>query len=93
MTAVRTLRIAAAVEAVSLAVLLANLATVHARAVTALGGPVHGTAYLATIAACAWLAPGATPAARWRALIPGIGGLLALRRIRPEGVGVTDAPR
>ncbi|MGY0059067.1 DUF3817 domain-containing protein [Streptomyces sp. LZ34] len=80
----RTLRIAAAVEAISLAALLINLATVHTKAVTALGGPVHGMAYLATIA-CTWMTPGTTPAARWYAAIPGIGGLLALRRIRPQG--------
>lgn len=73
----RTLRIAAAAEAVSLAVLLVNLATVHADAVTSLGGPVHGTAYLAVIAGT-WFMP-ATARVRWSALVPGIGGLLALR--------------
>ncbi|MBG6092778.1 hypothetical protein [Actinomadura viridis] len=78
----RTLRIAAAVEAVSLAILLVNLATVHAEVITSLGGPVHGTSYLAVIAA-AWLAP-AAPAARWRALVPGVGGLLVLRKTRPS---------
>ncbi|PRX96708.1 DUF3817 domain-containing protein [Allonocardiopsis opalescens] len=78
----RLLRLAAAVEAVSLAVLLVNLVTVHHEAVTSLGGPVHGTAYLAVIAAT-WLMPSAAaPGARWRALVPGVGGLLAVRRIR-----------
>ncbi|MGW4498234.1 DUF3817 domain-containing protein [Micromonospora sp. NPDC004336] len=80
MTAVRTLRIVAEAEAASLAVLLANLATAHAPAVTALGGPVHGACYLAVIA-CTWLTATATPAARWLAVVPGVGGLLALRRI------------
>ncbi|MFF5262073.1 DUF3817 domain-containing protein [Actinomadura viridis] len=78
----RTLRIAAVVEAVSLVVLLANLATVHAEVITSLGGPIHGTSYLAVIAA-AWMIP-AAPAARWRALVPGVGGLLVLRRTRPS---------
>ncbi|MEU5639768.1 hypothetical protein [Streptomyces milbemycinicus] len=80
----RTLRIAAAVEAISLAALLINLATIHTKAITALGGPVHGMAYLATIA-CTWMTPTATSTARWLAAIPGIGGLLVLRRIQPEG--------
>ncbi|MDX3226156.1 DUF3817 domain-containing protein [Streptomyces sp. ME19-01-6] len=81
----RTLRIAAAIEAISLAALLINLATVHTKAVTALGGPVHGMAYLATIA-CTWMTRDATPTVRLLAAIPGIGGLLALRRIQPKGV-------
>ncbi|MFI8292248.1 hypothetical protein EAO71_04170 [Streptomyces sp. ms191] len=76
----RTLRIAAAVEAVSLALLLLNLVTVHAEAVTSLGGPVHGTAYLAVVL-MVWLTPSlASTGARWRALVPGVGGLLVLRR-------------
>lgn len=80
----RTLRIAAAVEAISLAALLLNLATVHTKAITALGGPVHGMCYL-TVIVCTWMTPTATPTARWLAAIPGIGGLLALRRIQPQG--------
>ncbi|WP_223839665.1 hypothetical protein [Saccharopolyspora pogona] len=44
-----------------------------------LGGPTHGTAYLVVIAAT-FLVP-APPNARWLAVIPGIGGLLALRQI------------
>lgn len=86
----RTLRIVAAAEAVSLVVLLANLATVHAEAITALGGPVHGAAYLAVIA-CTWLTGAATPAARRLALIPGFGGLLALRRIQRAPAPATGA--
>ncbi len=74
MTAGRALRIAAGTEAVSLAVLLLNLVTVHADAVSATAGPVHGTAYLAVIAT-AW----PVPRARRRSLLPGIGGLLAAR--------------
>ncbi|MDT0310194.1 hypothetical protein RM780_25045 [Streptomyces sp. DSM 44917] len=78
----RALRAAAAAEAVSLAVLLANLLTVHAGWVSSLTGPVHGTAYLATIA-LAWPAAAGPSAAavRLRAFVPGVGGLLALRRL------------
>jgi hypothetical protein len=47
------LRWAAAVEALSLLVLLLNLVTVHLRPITQLTGPVHGTAYLAvTVLTC-----------------------------------------
>ncbi|QXJ22915.1 hypothetical protein AGRA3207_003995 [Actinomadura graeca] len=78
----RTLRIASALEAVSLAVLLVNLATAHAEVITSLGGPVHGTCYLVVIAAT-WMTPDAAfPGARLLAVIPGVGGLLALRAIR-----------
>ncbi|MDW6060445.1 hypothetical protein SAZ11_23645 [Streptomyces sp. FXJ1.4098] len=80
----RTLRIAAAVEAISLVALLLNLATIHTKAITALGGPVHGMCYL-TVIVCTWMAPTPTPTARWLAAIPGIGGLLVLRRIQPQG--------
>ncbi|NGN69015.1 hypothetical protein G5C51_34645 [Streptomyces sp. A7024] len=79
----RALRIAAQVEAGSLVLLLANLCTVHTEVITSLGGPVHGTAYLIIILAV-WRTT-AAPAARWRALIPGIGGLLALRRLAARG--------
>lgn len=79
----RTLRIAAAVEAASLAALLINLVTIHTKTITALGGPVHGLCYL-TVIVCTFMTPDATPAARRLAVIPGIGGLLALRRIHPR---------
>ncbi|TDC22913.1 hypothetical protein E1265_14370 [Streptomyces sp. 8K308] len=86
----RALRPAAAVEAASLVLLLLNLATVHAAAVSSLAGPLHGTAYLMTIAVT-WHAT-TSPAARWRAVIPGVGGLLALRRIeRAEPGAKPDA--
>ncbi|MFI7106572.1 DUF3817 domain-containing protein [Nonomuraea sp. NPDC050227] len=78
-----TLRIAAAAEAVTLAVLLTNLLTVHAKAITTYAGPLHGMAYLIVIATAA-MTPRAqsTPGARWSAFVPGVGGLLALRRLR-----------
>ncbi|MCZ2827632.1 DUF3817 domain-containing protein [Modestobacter sp. VKM Ac-2986] len=74
----RWLRLASWVETVSLVVLLVNLATAHAAAVASLMGPVHGSAYLATIATASLLPlPRHT---RLLTLVPGIGGLLALRR-------------
>ncbi|MET8680878.1 hypothetical protein ABZW18_25675 [Streptomyces sp. NPDC004647] len=78
----RTLRIAAGAEAASLAILLGNLLSTHTQAITALLGPLHGTAYLVVIAATWMIPPATSPGARWRALIPGIGGLLALRPIQ-----------
>ncbi|WP_425578241.1 hypothetical protein [Streptomyces albiaxialis] len=83
-----TLRVAAAAEAVSLALLLANLLTVHAGWITSLGGPTHGTAYLVTIVAT-WQTPlAAARRARLLALVPGVGGLLVLRRLRGREAAV-----
>ena len=73
----RALKIAAAVEALTLVLLLGNLVTVHVPELSSLLGPVHGTAYLITIAAALAAIP---TRARWLSLIPGIGGLLALSR-------------
>ncbi|GAA2354770.1 hypothetical protein GCM10010404_03570 [Nonomuraea africana] len=87
MIGVRTLRIAAGIEAASLVILLGNLLTTHTRAITSLVGPVHGTAYLVVIMA-ALLAPSASSSGiRWRAVVPGIGGLLALRQMRTHSPG------
>ncbi|MTE19886.1 hypothetical protein F0L17_12320 [Streptomyces sp. TRM43335] len=77
----RALRIAAGAEAVSLALLTANLLTMHAEAVTSLVGPLHGTAYLATVVAARQATTAADTSARWYALVPGVGGPLALRRV------------
>lgn len=74
----RLLRIAAAVEALSLVVLLTNLATVHAEPVASLTGPIHGCAYLFVIIA-AFRLPGLSRGTRLSSLVPGIGGLLVLR--------------
>lgn len=76
----RALELAAAAEAVTLVLLLLNLATVHVPELSSLLGPVHGTAYLITIAAALSTIP---TRARWLSLIPGIGGVLALSRRLP----------
>ena len=73
----RWLRLASWAETVSLVVLLVNLGTAHVESVASLMGPVHGSAYLATIAT-AFLLP-LPLRARRLAFVPGIGGLLALR--------------
>ena len=77
MVDLRWLRISAAAEAASLLLLLVNLVTVHLEVVTSLAGPVHGLAWLATIA-IAFLTP-TPPTARWTSVVPGVGGLLAVR--------------
>jgi hypothetical protein len=75
----RPLRVAATVELASLVLLLANLATVHWPAVASLLGPTHGCAYLLVIV----LTFGSTPSTRVRvtAWVPGVGGVLVLRRL------------
>jgi hypothetical protein len=78
---VRALKIAAAAEVLTLALLLLNLATIHAQGVSSLVGPLHGTAYLITIAMALATIP---TRARWLSVIPGVGGLLALSR-HPAG--------
>ncbi|MFG3496436.1 hypothetical protein [Streptomyces sp. NPDC047928] len=77
----RTLRLAAAVEAASLAALSVNLLTVHMEEVTALGGPMHGTAYLVVIATTWSMTGSGSARTRWYAAVPGVGGLLVLRRL------------
>jgi len=91
-TELRWLTWASVVETVSLAVLVANRATVHQPLVTSTMGPVHGFAYLVTIA-IAFLLPLAT-GTRLLTLVPGVGGLLALRRARHGPVaGPADGGR
>ncbi|GAA4608964.1 hypothetical protein BJY16_007099 [Actinoplanes octamycinicus] len=73
----RPLEIAALIELASLAVLLLNLVTAHLKPITSLGGPIHGCAYLFVVILTATNTAART--ARLLALVPGIGGLLALR--------------
>lgn len=65
-------------ELVSLIVILINRLTFHSPAVTSSGGPIHGLLYVSTIV-LALLLP-FPRSAKWLAVVPGIGGLLALRR-------------
>lgn len=74
----RILQIVGAVELATLVLMLLNLATVHVREVSQILGPVHGLAYTATVIA-AVLVHGGVHRVWLRALIPGIGGLLASR--------------
>jgi uncharacterized protein DUF3817 len=80
------LRIAAVVELASLVVLLVNLATVHVAGVAAAVGPVHGAAYVVVVASVLLLP--VPVRVRLVALVPGLGGVLALR-----AVGAVDAGR
>lgn len=72
------MRIVSALELVSLVVILTNRFTVHSPAVTSSGGPVHGLLYVSTIL-FALVLP-FPRSAKWLAVVPGIGGILALRR-------------
>ncbi|MER6942930.1 DUF3817 domain-containing protein [Nonomuraea sp. NPDC000554] len=76
----RALRIAAWAEAVSLVILLVNLLTTHTKAVATIVGPLHGMAYLVVVATTLLARTDASPSARWFAVVPGIGGLLAMWR-------------
>lgn len=76
----RLLRLSAPVELLSLSVLLVNVAFLHQEAVASAIGPLHGCAYLiALIAAAREAGPDRT--VTLLAVIPGIGGMLALRRL------------
>jgi hypothetical protein len=79
----QALRVATVVELATLLVLLTNLATVHWEAISSLVGPTHGCAYLLVVALM-FRQPGAGPRTRAIALIPVVGGLLALRRLPTE---------
>ncbi len=76
----KVLKIAAAVEAVSVCLLFLNLFTVHWEAVSSVLGPTHGTAYLVTIVTALTTA-GASTRAKVLSFVPAIGGYLALRNL------------
>ncbi|MGW4730941.1 DUF3817 domain-containing protein [Streptomyces shenzhenensis] len=80
----RPLRIAAHTELVSLIVMLANIATAHLKPISSLMGPTHGCAYLFVVIAT-WRLKQTTSTAKAVAIIPGIGGLLALRLLDRSG--------
>lgn len=76
----RHLPIAAHAELISLIVMLANVFTVHLKPMSSLLGPTHGCAYLWVVIATCRLKQ--VPAAvKVLALVPGAGGLLALRQL------------
>lgn len=76
----RFFRIAALVELVTLIVLLANLATANLQPVASVIGPTHGCAYLVIVLAT-WRNGRAASATKITALVPGIGGLMVLRKV------------
>ncbi|REK91154.1 DUF3817 domain-containing protein [Streptomyces inhibens] len=76
----RLLRGTAPAELASLAVLLINVSVLHLQAVASAIGPLHGCAYLIVIIAAAREA-GPDRTATALSVIPGIGGMLALRRL------------
>ncbi|MFC9232853.1 hypothetical protein ACFTZI_28475 [Streptomyces decoyicus] len=91
----RPLHIAAHTELVSLILMLANLATAHLKPLSSLLGPTHGCAYLFVVLATWRLGPKATTAAKATAAVPGIGGLLVLRRLghaTARSTGDTEVP-
>lgn len=76
----RVLHVLGLAELTTLTLLLLNLVTVHHRVISGVLGPVHGLAYTATIIAAVLLANGRSQV--WlRAVVPGIGGLLAARAV------------
>ncbi|MGV9839970.1 hypothetical protein ACWDUL_38050 [Nocardia niigatensis] len=76
----RHLCIAAHAELISLIVMLANVFTVHLAPISSLLGPTHGCAYLFVVITT-WRLAQAPAAAKVLALVPGAGGLLALRQL------------
>lgn len=74
----RILHTIGTVELVTLALMLLNIATVHAPAISSTLGPLHGLAYTTTVITALLLMKGHHRI--WLlALVPGIGGLLAAR--------------
>ncbi|MBO1806356.1 hypothetical protein [Leucobacter ruminantium] len=79
----RMLQIAGTAELVTLILMLANMLTVHAPAISQILGPLHGLAYMATVI-IAILVRGDRHIVWVLSLIPGIGGLLAARSASPQ---------
>ncbi|WP_413812715.1 DUF3817 domain-containing protein [Streptomyces sp. OE57] len=86
----RHLRIAAHAELISLIVMLANVFTVHLKPISSVMGPTHGCAYLFVVIAT-WRFPNASATAKVLALVPGAGGLLALRQLHRGAPARTKA--
>ncbi|MFI2486011.1 hypothetical protein ACH47X_03835 [Promicromonospora kroppenstedtii] len=79
----RTLEVLSVLELVSVAALLANLATVHVDGVASALGPAHGALYLA-VAVTALLGQGLLLRTRLLALVPVFGGVFTLVNVRRE---------
>jgi hypothetical protein len=79
----RGLEVLSVLETVSVLVLLGNLLTVHADAVTSALGPVHGALYLA-VTVTALLGRGLLLRTRLHAVVPVVGGVLTLVNVRRE---------
>ena len=79
----RTLEVLSVLELVSVAALLANLATVHVDGVASALGPAHGALYLA-VAVTALLGQGLLLRTRLLALVPVLGGVFTLVNVRRE---------
>jgi hypothetical protein len=85
------MRLVGGVELGTLVLLLGNVATVHLPELSRIFGPVHGLAYTAAVLAAAVVSGGERRVWLW-ALVPGVGGLLAARRLAREtgrGIGRT----
>jgi ABC-type uncharacterized transport system permease subunit len=83
-----TLTVLCIAELVSVAILFGNLFTVHYRPITAVIGPVHGAIYLAVVVT-GLLGRGLDPLTRFLSVLPIVGGVLAVWRLRrrsPEGL-------
>ncbi len=84
------LAVTAWAETATLVVLLVNIVTVHSELVTSTVGPLHGGLYL--------LCSAAVVAARWVrgwswllvlvGLLPAVGAVIALEKLRREGAGL-----
>lgn len=77
------LRLSTVCELVSLAVLLINMAAGNSPQVAAAAGPVHGAFYLCVVIGVV-RHPRASGRTTALALIPAVGGVLALRRLRAD---------
>jgi len=82
-TLLRSLTVLSVLELLSVAVLLANLVTVHDPAVTRILGPVHGALYLAVVA-IAVFGRGLSGRTRVGAVLPVLSGPLTIANIRRE---------
>lgn len=89
MPELRWLRLMSLVEVATLLILVVNLVTLHHAQVAAGVGPLHGFAYLATIAT-SFLLPLPRSIRAWT-FLPGVGGILAVWRARRHGAASSGA--